>query len=117
MADIGCGRQFGGQESLIAWNKEFDDGSLIQSNALVSTTDGAIYSISLNLGLTTPTGVKIKFYKGVTEYRSFDACTNVMSFSFLVKLNKGESISVKIQNTGSFAINLINGYFSGYRIH
>ena len=103
-------------ESLIAWNKEFDDGNLIQSNALTSTVDGAVYSISLNLALTS-TNAKVKFYKGSAEYKSFDAYNNAMSFSFLVKLNQGETISVKIQNTSSFAINLAYAIFSGYRVH
>jgi antitoxin component of MazEF toxin-antitoxin module len=104
-------------ESQIAWNKEFDDGNLIQSNALVSTSNSAVYSISLSLILSSSNNVKIKFYVGTNEYKSFDSFSNSLSTSFLIKLNQGDSVSIKIQNNSSFAVNLVYAVFSGYRVH
>jgi hypothetical protein len=105
-------------ESQISWNKEFDDGYLVQSNALVSTSSSAVYSVSLYLYFPNNGALpnKVKFYKGTTLYKSFDFINN-FSIAFLVKLDKGETLSVSVQNTGSYSINLGYGMFSGYRIH
>lgn len=108
----------GATESQISWNKEFDDGYLIQSNALVSTSNSAVYSVSLYLNFPNNGALpnKVKFYKGATLYKSFDFINN-FSISLLVKLDKGETLSVSVQNTGSYSINLGYGMFSGYRVH
>ena len=107
----------GGQEFLIPWNKEFDDGNLIQNNALVSTYNNAVYSLTVNIALSSPTNIKLIIDKGSTSYRSFTLYEKSFNTSFLIKLNQGERISIKIKNDDIFATNLMISYFSGYRVH
>lgn len=107
----------GGQEFLIPWNKEFDDGNLIQNNALVSASNNAVYSLTVNIALSSSTTTNLNIYKGTTLFRSFTLYEKSFITSFLIKLNQGESISIKIQNGDTYATNLRYSYFSGYRVH
>lgn len=106
-------------EFSIPWTKDFDDSNNFSNNKFVIPSSG-VYSFSISLLFSNSSdNLDLNIYNLTTKIKTFQELgTKSFSTSFLLKLNIGDIIEIKVANRSlSSAYNINQAVFTGYRVH
>jgi hypothetical protein len=103
----------------IPWIKDFDDTNNFSNNKFIVPSTG-VYSFSISLLFSNSSdNLDLNIYNSSTKIKYYQELgTKSFSTSFLIKLNAGDIIEIKVANRSLSSANNINqAVFSGYRVH
>jgi hypothetical protein len=106
-----------GQERIVQWSEEDCDNTNSFSSTTFTVPSKGDYSLSMDLALQGSI-YDITLLKNSTTLKLLTSFMNTtLSVSYILNLNAGDVISLKIKNNGGSGANLIYGTLSGQRLH